>query len=503
VLGQANPSLAPPTDQRGFARVIGGLMDIGAVEFQGMSLAATAGTPQTAQINQAFSVPLQVTASENVSNVPLPGVTVDYTPPASAAGATFSSLYATTGVNGQASVTATANGITGSYSVNAFAPGPLGIVSATAFSLTNILDTQTITFAALSPVTYGVAPFSLNATATSGQPVAFGIVNGPCSVSGTTLTVQGAGSCSIQASQSGGGNYGPAPAVNQTLTVNKAPLTVTANAATRAYGTANPVFTATVGGFVNNDNGGADTNLTITNGVNIPSGPITGTPSITSNATPTTAPGTAAITPSAGTLTSANYSLAFVQGAMTITQASQTIAFNSIPSQAVGSKVTLSASASSGLTVTFTSLTGAVCSVSGNVASLKAPGTCAIQAAQPGNTDFAAAPNVDQSFRVGSGSGFTITATPSSQVVTGDLAGVILDIQSVGGFKGNVKLSCSGGPAGSVCADLPQSTYVSGSAYAVSGVLFAKTTPAGQYIITFTGTSGTTTSSTTAEFTIR
>jgi len=501
VLGQGNPSLAPPTDQRGFARVIGGLMDIGAVEFQGMSLAATAGTPQTAQIDQAFAVPLQVTASENVSDAPLPGVEVDYTPPTSGAGATFSSIYANTGANGQASVTATANGITGSYSVNAFAPGPMGNVSATAFYLTNILDTQSITFAALSPVTYGVAPFALSASATSGQPVAFSILNGPCALSGSTLTVKGAGSCSIQANQSGGGNYSPAQPVTQTLSINQAPLTVTANAATRSYGAANPFFTATVSGFVNNDNGGTDANLTITSGVNIPSGPITGTPSITSIANATTAPGAAPIVPAAGTLTSANYSFAFVSGTLTITQASQTITFNSIPPQSVGGAVTLTASASSGLAVAFTSLTGAVCSVSGNVASLKAAGTCTIQGAQAGNADYGPAPSVDQSFNVTAG--FTITATPPSETATDDFAAVVLEIQSAGGFKGNVKLSCSGGPAGSACSDLPQSVYVNGEAFALSGVRFARSTPRGQYAITFTGVSGTATNSTSATITVR
>jgi hypothetical protein len=40
---------------------------------------------------------------------------------------------------------------------------------------------------------------------------------------------------------------------NGTLTVTKAPLAVTANDASRAYGATNPIFTATVTGLMNND----------------------------------------------------------------------------------------------------------------------------------------------------------------------------------------------------------------------------------------------------------
>jgi hypothetical protein len=60
----------------------------------------------------------------------------------------------------------------------------------------------------------------------------------------------------------------------------------------------------------------------------------------------------------------------------------------------------LSATASSGLTVSFASLTTGVCTVSGTVASLTNPGTCTIQATQAGNATYAAAQPVNQSFTV-------------------------------------------------------------------------------------------------------
>ncbi len=91
---------------------------------------------------------------------------------------------------------------------------------------------QTITFKALSAVTYGVGPITLGATASSGLPIAYTVVSGPGSVSGSHLTITGAGAIVVKATQAGNANYNAATAVTQTLTVNKATLTVTANNAT-------------------------------------------------------------------------------------------------------------------------------------------------------------------------------------------------------------------------------------------------------------------------------
>ena len=85
----------------------------------------------------------------------------------------------------------------------------------------------------------------------------------------------------------------------------------------------------------------------------------------------------------------------------------QTITFTSIPAQIINTTapVSLTASASSGLPVLFTSATSSVCTVSGSAATLVATGTCTIQADQPGDgVVYAAAPTVAQSFAVESAS---------------------------------------------------------------------------------------------------
>jgi hypothetical protein len=74
-----------------------------------------------------------VTVSDALSN-PVPGVTVNFTGPASGAGATLSAASAVTGANGVASVNATANSKAGSYTV----VGSVAGFSTTAlFNLTN------------------------------------------------------------------------------------------------------------------------------------------------------------------------------------------------------------------------------------------------------------------------------------------------------------------------------------------------------------------------------
>ncbi len=182
----------------------------------------------------------------------------------------------------------------------------------------------------------------------------------------------------------------------------------------------------------------------------------------------------------------------------------QTITFNPIPNQVQGTTLTLTATASSGLAVSYTSSTPSVCTVSVSTATLVSPGMCTIVASQGGNNVYAAATSVSQSFTVLPSANFTITPMPASETVyRGVLAAFLLKLQSVNGFSGYVALSCSGGPAGSKCADLPQTVHLKGTAEAISGILFPKTTPPGTYTMKFTGASGSLTNSATAKFTVK
>ncbi len=100
-----------------------------------------------------------------------------------------------------------------------------------AASLTVNKADQTITFAALANKTYGDAPFTVSATGgASGNAVTF--IAGAaavCTASGTngsTITITGAGTCTVTAQQSGNSDYNAAADVPQSFTVNKATATV-------------------------------------------------------------------------------------------------------------------------------------------------------------------------------------------------------------------------------------------------------------------------------------
>ena len=166
---------------------------------------------------------------------------------------------------------------------------------------------QTITFTQpTTPVTYGAAPIALSATATSGLAITFSVdptSTGAGTISGKTLTVTGPGNLVIDANQAGNTDYLAATLVQRIIVVNKAALTVTANNATRAYGLANPTFTAGYSGFIP-----GDTFATT----------VTGSPSLTTAAVATSLPGTYPIVASQGTLASAKYTFLFVNGALTV-----------------------------------------------------------------------------------------------------------------------------------------------------------------------------------------
>lgn len=104
------------------------------------------------------------------------------------------------------------------------------------------------------------------------------------------------------------------------------------------------------------------------------------------------------------TITASNGTLPNATQAFTLTVAkrTQTITFATIAGQTfAASPFTISATASSGLPVAFTSTTPAVCTVAGTVVTFVTTGTCSITADQAGNADFLAATAVTRTFAIG------------------------------------------------------------------------------------------------------
>jgi hypothetical protein len=344
-------------------------------------------------------------------------------------------------------------------------------------------EPQTIAFA-LPTTETSLTPATLVATATSGLPVTLtSSTPSVCSVAGTTAQFLMSGTCTIVATQPGNATYQAAPPVAQSTTVTLATQTI--NFAT--------INTQATGGTV------------------ALSAPASSGLAVTfTSSTPTvcTVSGTTATLLTAGTCTiqasqAGNnvYAPVTASQSFSVIQKTQTITFNALPSSDLqGTALTLTAEASSGLTVSFTSLTPTACTVSGSTATLLQAGTCTIQASQSGNATYAAATPVSESVTVIAA--FTITPTPSSETIyRGDIAAFLLELKAASGFSGKVTLSCSGGPSGSYCADFPMTvSFSKGIALAIAGIYFPPTTAPGTHTLTFTGTSGSITDTASATF---
>jgi uncharacterized protein (TIGR03437 family) len=117
----------------------------------------------------------------------------------------------------------------------------------------------------------------------------------------------------------------------------------------------------------------------------------------------------------------------------------QTISFGALANQVVGAApFQIAATASSGLPVSFASLTTYVCTVSGSTVTVAAAGICTIQATQAGNADYAAAASVNRCFTVAaaaiSGVGVSGGGVNIAQNSWVSVYGVNLAPASVGGL---------------------------------------------------------------------
>ena len=133
-----------------------------------------------------------------------------------------------------------------------------------------------------------------------------GVVSGSSSLSTTATSSSPVGTYTITVTTGSlsAANYDFPNLVHGNLTVNKAHLTVSADAKSKAYGAAVPTLTATISGFVNSD----------TTAV------VSGMPALTTTATASSLPGSYPITVAAGKLSAANYDFPnLVNGTLTVT----------------------------------------------------------------------------------------------------------------------------------------------------------------------------------------
>lgn len=189
------------------------------------------------------------------------------------------------------------------------------------FTVTTLQPTTTSLSFSPNPSTYGgnVTFTATVAPSTALGSVTFlsdGVLIGTATFNGTGATITTslltAGTHSVHACYAGSANYASSCSTDQNLPVAKAGLAVTANSASRTYGTTNPGFTPSYTGFVNGDS----------------SAVLSGAPTFSTTATASSPVGSYPIIPAQGTLAASNYSFSFVSGSLSITKAPLTVRAN-------------------------------------------------------------------------------------------------------------------------------------------------------------------------------
>jgi predicted outer membrane repeat protein len=378
------------TDQRGYPRTNStykngtACVDAGAVQTN-YALAFTTEPPAVTPPGSAISPAPVVTLTESSTVASFAGSSVAMTD----SGALLTGTTTTSLVSGVASFgNLIISSATSSDTLTAkmtLSPVLNLTAQSTVFQAATLPMSQTINFPAITSTEVAATTLGLSATASSGLTVAFASTTpAVCTVSGATASLLVSGICTIQTTQAGDADFNPAPMVQQSFAVHHQTQTISFPA----------IASQLVGGSVT-------LSATASSGLTVSFTTTTSAVcSVTGSTASLLAAGSCVIR--ANQTGNATYAVApQVSQYFTVRAVAQTISFPTITGyQVAATTLGLSATATSGLTVAFASTTPAVCTVSGTTASLLIAGVCNIQATQPGNSTYAAAPMVQQSISV-------------------------------------------------------------------------------------------------------
>jgi len=252
---------------------------------------------------------------------------------------------------------------------------------------TQVIDkaNQTITFAVLSNLSYSNGATSvLGAYSNSGLAITYTSSDTTvATVAGSTLSVLKVGFSDITASQAGNDNYNPAESVIRRQTIVKGDQTITFNVLSSVM--YSPSGTISLSAY-------SSSGLSISYASS-----DTTVATVAGNTLTILKVGTTTIT--ASQLGDDNFNAAAsIQRSQEITKANQTITFNTLNNLTYAPSGTsvLSASSSSGLTITYSSATLGVATVAGNTLSIVSAGSTVITASQAGDSNYNPATSVTQ-----------------------------------------------------------------------------------------------------------
>jgi hypothetical protein len=254
----------------------------------------------------------------------------------------------------------------------------------TALSIQALRVPQVITVSVNQPTLHVKETKTLAVTSNNTSlPVTLTPVSGPCTTFGLEVTGTGYGSCVVRASQAGSTYFVDAVPVDFSVFINKGTQTITLN----------PIASMQVG-----DTRTVTATGSTTNPIKFSSLTLDTCEIILPNTVKANKIGTCTVGAQQDETTDYLQGLAETS---TSVRGAQTISFSQPGAIAINAgPATLSASASSGLTVSLISSTPAYCTVAGNVATLYKVGICSITASQDGNGSYLAATPVTQTLTI-------------------------------------------------------------------------------------------------------
>jgi hypothetical protein len=281
-------------------------------------------------------------------------------------------------VSGPATVSGNQVTLTGAGTVmlqaNQAAAGNYTAATATTtFSVTTATGTTApkLAFVANWGETFGAVPFTVSATSASSGSINYSIASGPGTISGNTVTLTGAGTLVVQATQAAAGVYASATTTMSIPVKAGASGLALVTIPVTAYGSAPfPIASTTksAGAIV----------YTVT------SGPAT----ISGNMLTLAGIGTVRLQATQAATT--NYLAATAAIAFAVTPETPTFTFAAVPDQTFGNPpITLNASSNSPAPITY-AIVGGWAILSGNTVALARPGVLTLSARQPAAGNFAA-----------------------------------------------------------------------------------------------------------------
>ncbi|MEP6813026.1 MAG: hypothetical protein ABI990_08560, partial [Actinomycetota bacterium] len=274
------------------------------------------------------------------------------------------------------------------------------------------LLSQSITFAQPTDTREDQGPVSVTGSATSGLALGYtSSTASVCTVSGSTVTLLATGTCTITAGQAGDATYSPAVSVSRSFQVTAAPgapqaqsISFSQPADTRAE--QGPVALGATASSSLEVAYASSTTLICTVSGSTVTLLTTGTCTITADQ------------PGNGSYAAApSVTRSFFVTAVPATPPAQTISFSQPADTRVDQgPAALTATASSGLSVSYTSSTSSVCTVSGSSVTLLTTGTCTVTASQPGNGSYVAATQAARTFQVTAAP--VVPSAPHAQTVS-------------------------------------------------------------------------------------